>query len=123
LVATLEKELSTNLDRILGRLAEVPFEEIGADLQTTMHTLNASLDATRRLLAGFEGQLMPELDTTLQGVQQTLDGLHTSFGTRSALQLELRRSLGDFGAASRAIRNLADFLERHPESLIKGKEE
>jgi len=122
LIATLEKGPATSVDRILDRIAEVPFESIGGDLQTTMKTLNASLDETRKLVAGFDGKLLPELQTTLKGVQQTLDGLHNSLGTRSDLQLELRRSLTDFGAASRAIRNLADSLERNPESLIKGKE-
>jgi paraquat-inducible protein B len=34
---------------------------------------------------------------------------------------ELRKTLKELSSASRSIRNWADYLERHPEALIRGK--
>lgn len=36
---------------------------------------------------------------------------------------ELQQSLRELGGAARALRNLAEYLERHPEALLKGKGE
>jgi paraquat-inducible protein B len=37
------------------------------------------------------------------------------------LQQTARTTLEQVGQAARSLRTLADFLERHPESLIRGK--
>ena len=34
---------------------------------------------------------------------------------------ELVKTLKEVSAAARSVRNLADYLERHPEALIRGK--
>jgi len=37
------------------------------------------------------------------------------------LQYELAETLKELGAAARSLRNMADYLERHPEALLHGK--
>jgi paraquat-inducible protein B len=39
------------------------------------------------------------------------------------VQQELRETLRELARAAAALRTLADYLERHPESLIRGKGE
>jgi len=39
----------------------------------------------------------------------------------SVLLVEIKQALNEMAGAARSIRTLADYLERHPESLIKGK--
>ena len=34
----------------------------------------------------------------------------------------MNTTLSDISAASRSIKNLTDYLERHPEAILKGKE-
>jgi paraquat-inducible protein B len=34
---------------------------------------------------------------------------------------EMKRALEELSDAARSIRSLSDYLERHPEALIKGK--
>jgi paraquat-inducible protein B len=36
-------------------------------------------------------------------------------------QVELRNAMQELARAARSLRVLADYLERHPESLIRGK--
>ena len=39
----------------------------------------------------------------------------------TALYHDIKRAVTELSAAARATRDLADYLERHPEALIKGK--
>jgi len=39
------------------------------------------------------------------------------------VQTDLRETLREVRRATEALRNLSDFLERHPESLIRGKQD
>ena len=61
------------------------------------------------------------LDATLAQAQATLAALEKALGTGSPVQGDLHQALDEFAQAARALRNLADTLERHPESLIFGK--
>jgi len=39
------------------------------------------------------------------------------------VQADLRNTLRDVSRATETVRRLADYLERHPESLLRGKQE
>ncbi|MCK5353660.1 MAG: MCE family protein, partial [Methyloprofundus sp.] len=79
--------------------------------------------------------LEPELSVVLKQAKNTLvtiqGTLHKADGTLltaqdtlkndSPLQQDLQGALREFSKAARSIKILADYLERHPESLIQGK--
>jgi len=44
-------------------------------------------------------------------------------GDNSVVTVELTKTLREFSSAARSIRNLSDYLSRHPEALIRGKGE
>ena len=47
----------------------------------------------------------------------------TLVGKNAPVQQDLRDALQEMVLAARSIRVLTDYLERHPESLIRGKSE
>jgi paraquat-inducible protein B len=47
----------------------------------------------------------------------------TLLGANAPAQQELRDALQEVTAAARSVRVLADYLDRHPEALIRGKSE
>ena len=57
----------------------------------------------------------------MDGADRLLATADKSLQGDSPLQLELRETLREVGKAAIAVRNLADLLERQPESLISGK--
>ena len=75
-----------------------------------MTELTASLDRT---LSGF--------DKTLSGFDKTMTGVRGVVSPNAPLVIELENSLQQISAMSRSIRELADYLEQHPDSLIRGK--
>ena len=52
---------------------------------------------------------------------QVLSSLDRGYGKDSETQRELARAMVQVGDTARSIRQLADFLDRHPEALIRGR--
>jgi paraquat-inducible protein B len=63
----------------------------------------------------------PELAETLRQTTATLRGVHRMIEEGSPISVELRRSLNEISGAARSLRDLTDYLERHPEALLRGK--
>ena len=61
--------------------------------------------------------LMTNLDNTLVTVQKGLRQIDPN----SPAAVNMNNALKELSAAARSIRVLADYLEQHPEALVKGK--
>ena len=59
-----------------------------------------------------------DLRKTLTQVEQTLVGLEQLL---AGVDQELPNALRGMNDTTRSLRSLADYLDRHPEALIKGK--
>ena len=71
------------------------------------------------------GKLAGNLDGRVGGVATSLDKTlllaRGVISEDSPLVVDLQNTLKEISAMSRSIRELADFLEQHPETLIRGK--
>ena len=115
------QELQVTLGNIAKKLEKVPFEEIGRDLRTTLGNAN-------KLLAELEKETAPELKKTLVDARKTLEdarralqGVERMTASDAPLQQNLAETLAEVARAAESFRALADYLERHPEALIRGK--
>ncbi len=113
--------LVDNLTRLAERLQKLPLEEIAEELRNTFPELRDTLGRTRDLMARLDTETAPQAQATLAQAQATLAALERALGADSPTQEDLRDALDDFARAARALRDLADTLERHPESMIFGK--
>jgi paraquat-inducible protein B len=95
-----------SVENILRKLDKVPFQEIGDDL----HKAITELDKT---LVTAQGTL-----TTAQG---TLGNANNIVEPNSVQNQQLGNTLQEVSRAARSLRVLADYLERHPEALLRGK--
>ncbi len=65
---------------------------------------------------------MPEAKATLHEAQEAMQSLNQGLASPDApLQQNARRTLEEVNRAAASFRALADYLEQHPESLIRGK--
>ncbi|MCX5735318.1 MAG: MlaD family protein [candidate division NC10 bacterium] len=79
---------------------------LGASVRGTAEEARAALEATRR---------------TLEKAQATLGAVDGTLGGDTPLGYQFVNTLQELAAASRSIRTLADYLDQHPEALLKGK--
>jgi paraquat-inducible protein B len=91
--------IEANAASLIKKLEKLPYEEIGEEL--------------RRAIAG--------LDQTLASGRRTIDNADKLITSNSGLDQELTNSLREVSRAARELRVLADYLERHPEAIIRGK--
>jgi paraquat-inducible protein B len=113
--------LLDNLSRLVEHLQKLPLEQVAGELRATFPALRETLQQTRALMARLDSETAPQAKATLAQAQATLAALERALGPGSSTQTDLQHALEEFAKASRALRNLADTLEQHPESLIFGK--
>lgn len=116
-------ELQASLTRIAAKLEKVPLEGISADLRQALKTLDQTLASTNHLVQRVDQELTPELRATLEGARRSLAAVESTLANEAPLQQGMRETLRDLSRASDSLRGLADYLERNPESLIRGKKE
>ncbi len=124
------EELQSTLTRIAAKLDKLPYEEIANDLRTALQSLDETLSGVDQLVERLSTEVAPELKATLEDARGTLSSAEKMLSAiqrttepRGALVVEARDALREIGRAAAALRALADYLERHPEALIRGKEE
>jgi paraquat-inducible protein B len=96
---------------------------MGAGLKSIVNTLDITLRNINSMVERVDAELAPELRETLEKAQAALDAVQGALSDEAPLRGDLRGTLRDVTRAAEAIRNLADYLERHPESILKGKRE
>jgi len=72
------------------------------------------------LTASLEGTLK-SLEATLIVAQKAMDDITGTVGEDSPMFYQMNRTFEEVQALARSIRVLTDYLERHPESLLRGK--
>jgi paraquat-inducible protein B len=102
-------------------------EAIEDSVTSLLKNLNKTAIGVQGTLTNADG-LLQNLDKTLGTTRGTLTNADTLIGSvnqliepNSVLDTELNILLQQGGDAARALRVLADYLERHPEALIHGK--
>jgi paraquat-inducible protein B len=119
---TLE-ELQTTLLHISRRLDKVPLDDIGADLHKAIKTLDMTLHNTDQLVKRLDSDIAPEARDTLEQARKTLAVAERTLSSDAPVQQDLREALREISRAAGSLRTLTDYLDRHPESLIRGKAE
>ncbi len=125
-------DVQAQLAATIERLSKVKFDEIGTGIQDAIQSGNAAAAALQHSLDGINGavqQLTPEtartldeLRRTLASAQQALDRAeHNLLEPDAPLQRQTAQTLAELQRAAQALRALADSLQRHPESLLRGR--
>jgi len=118
------EEMEAAVASILKKLDKVQYEQIGADVRKAMATLDEVLKSADRLVQRLDAELVGETRSTLQAARAAIERAERSMLAADApLQQDARDALRELSRAAEALRALADYLERHPESLIRGKQE
>ncbi len=136
-IPTTLQQITTSVTQILQKLEQMPIEEVAGDLRDTIRgtktlvtsselksaltSLNGTLQQMEAFMTNINAKSSPELHQVLVEAGKTLTTAHNLLREGSVARRELERTLGELSNAARSIRVMTDYLERHPEALIKGK--
>ncbi len=145
------EEITTSLAALVEKIEHLPIERLsrsfvntaeGIERIVTSGDLQSAISDYRDLAVSVKsmintidkktlpsiGSTVKETRTALQRVDETLKSATNLFQSADALlkdgspmKYDLSVMMRELAAASRAVRNLAEFLERNPSSLLSGK--
>ncbi|MFM0323347.1 PqiB family protein [Caballeronia glebae] len=108
--------LQDSVNRIMTRIDKLPIEQLTASAQQT-------LDSTTRLMQGLNTEVVPQAATTLAAARAALDAAHSTLMPGSGLQQDTAEAIRELTRTAASFRSLADYLQQHPEALLRGKPE
>ena len=126
-------EVADRVQDLLERLSRAPVEQMIADLQEAMAALKAlatgpelreplvELRTQIARLGARTDPILSSLNETVRGANRTIASLDRQLGDRSPMIAEIHALLRELNGAARAMRLMADYLERNPDALLRGK--
>ena len=108
------QELEANVGRLLKKVNDLPLGQIAADLHTDLTDLHETLTQ-------LHSQVLPSAVDTLSALHGTLDSAARTLDVESPLQRGLAETLLESRSTLQAVRELADYLDRHPDALLRGR--
>ena len=127
--ASLE-QLQSTLVQIAQKIEKLPLEEIAGDARKAMQSLDTTLTSADKMLKQVDGAVVPEVKGALEDVRKTLDEFRKTLGGAkqvlspdAPLQHDMRETMRELSRAAQSLRSLAEYLDRNPEALIRGKKE
>ena len=122
-------EIEEKLGRIIDKLEKVPLDGIADDMRKALASLDETLREARSTIQRFDTDVTPSLKSALDeargalgAAEKVLTSTETNLvGPGAPAQADLRNAMQELGRAARSLRVLADYLERHPEAIIRGK--
>lgn len=137
--------LTDSLTQVAARLNSIPYEQIGKSLQHALSSVDQTVSGPelKRAITGLASTLeevqalarearsglkpaferLPQIATHLDEAVQNANAALTNLGgSDGAFQQKAQRLLTQVADMARSVRLLADFLEQHPETLLRGRE-
>jgi len=110
-----------NLNALLHNLNQVT---AGPQLRDTVLSLNRVLAHVDRLAVETRpnlNELIKSLRATSDATQRTLDLIQERAGGTAPSSTDLPKLMSELSQAARSVRELADYLDRHPDALLRGR--
>jgi paraquat-inducible protein B len=117
-------DLQASLSSLARKLDAIPYDQLAQDLHKSLGDLDASLKHVDDLVTHLDTGVVPEARNTLADARKAVDDLRKTLGTVDrTMGPQAADALDEVSRAAASLKGLADFLKRHPESLLKGKPE
>ncbi|MGE4341200.1 MAG: intermembrane transport protein PqiB, partial [Pigmentiphaga sp.] len=107
-------QLQQRLSGILTKIEAFPIDQIGQSAQRL-------LTETTRMIQHLDKQVTPEAQAMLRQGTQALVEIQRLLATDAPLMTNSEQALQEMTRAARSLRNLADYLQTHPDALIRGR--
>ena len=121
-------QIARNLNATLANVSQLTN---APELKQTLATMAGAMASVQDLVRKVDAEATPalrRLPEIAQGLQSTVDRANrlvgsadTGYGENSQFRRDLQRLLAQVSDTARSVRLLADYLDQHPEALIRGR--
>ena len=108
-------ELQLRLASIVTKIDQMPLRDIAHHLDSDLITLRGTLEQVHT-------QLLPTAQSALGSAQHLLSGADRTLAEDAPWRESLDQTLAEARRSLRSVRSLTDYLNRHPEALIRGRQ-
>jgi paraquat-inducible protein B len=131
-------QITQRLDSVTQQLHDVTPQLIDnstntlAEAQTMLTEITKTATQSQQLLSATEGRLSEAFSSWEQAMEngeasfsqlgKAASSAEKVLSQDSPIMTEMATALRELGAAARSIRHMAEYLERHPEALLRGKQ-
>ena len=130
--ATVSQQMTAMLDSIRQITASPALKEAVANSEKTRLQLDRTLSGAQQTLSTVNGRI-PALsdslrktsvstDAAAKQAQLTLGTVQTTIEPNSPVNYQVLQTLQDVSAAAHSIKELADYLQRNPSALVRGRD-
>ena len=120
--AKLDNALNTGTDLLRQVRDKVsPLADSLDDAARSVSDLAKHLDHRTEGLSSSAGKTLETLNAALKDGKSAIGKFEKVVNADSPTVTDLNRALSEMAGAARSIRELANYLERHPEALLQGK--
>ncbi len=127
LVASFNKLAKTANDLVAAPRTERLLSSVDSTLEAVKRTmqrmdrLTADVEPDMKPLLADSRETLGELRTTLKQAQTTLETLRSTVEPGSPTSERLNETMTEFARMARSLRALAEYLERNPSSVVRGR--
>ncbi len=114
-------ELQNSIVSVAHKLDQFPLDKIGHDLDHVLGSLNTTLTDANAMIGKVDMEIVPAAQSTLAQAKVTLAQTQNALAPDTGLQTDLHSTLNSVSRAADSVRVLVDYLDKHPEALIRGK--
>jgi len=109
------QDLEMKISSILAKIEKMPMDEVASSLKLMLERIDATLKKV-------DAETMPNANKAIDELRKTLVNVNdTLVGRDAPTQQQLRDALQEVTKAAQGISALTDYLQRNPESLLRGK--
>jgi paraquat-inducible protein B len=116
-------ELQATLSQLTGKLEKLKLDELVGELRKAVKSFDTTLKSADTMVKHVDADVVPETKAALEEARKALAAAKQTMANDAPLQQDLREALRELARTAQSLRVLTDYLERHPESLLRGKQE
>ncbi|VVD93781.1 intermembrane transport protein PqiB [Pandoraea soli] len=114
-------QLQLQIADIATKLDKIPFDSIGQNLDSSLRKLDKTLDSAQGLFRQLDGEIAPEAKATLSEAKKSFGAAERTLSEDAPVQQDVRQAMQELTKTLRSLGTLADYLQQHPEALLRGK--
>ncbi|SEK08516.1 MlaD family protein [Paraburkholderia diazotrophica] len=134
--------ITARANEIIKKIDDLPIKETGDEVRSIAARINAlssspqirdslmhidrsvaQIDRTLQQVSPQIGPLVAQLRETANAADRTVAAANRTLGADASSQNDLPAALHQLTDTARSVRALADYLDRHPEALVRGRRE